>query len=124
MPPCWPTTQRPAGDGEAVLRFATAAAEQAPCSGPTGKLRASTPVSLMRVGVVPERRVDLLLRQSEACFTADQYDVGISALEEALAALPDHREPLERRRRLCVACRSSCGAPVGPPRQGLEHRKP
>jgi predicted ATPase/DNA-binding CsgD family transcriptional regulator len=75
-----------AGDGEAVLRFATAAAEQATMLG-AYREAAGQYARVLRCasGLSPNDRVDLLLRQSEACFTADQYDVGIAALEEALA---------------------------------------
>ena len=74
-----------AGDGEAVLRFATVAATQATTLGAYREAAAQyARILRCAAGLPPADRVQLLVHQSEACFTADQYDVGIAALEEAL----------------------------------------
>ena len=86
MPPCWPTTQRPQATGRPSCGSRPQPRSRRRCSGPTGRLQDSTPVSFgARRGcprTIEGRSPPAPVR---GCFTADQYDVGISALEEALA---------------------------------------
>jgi DNA-binding CsgD family transcriptional regulator len=74
-----------AGDGYAVLRYAPAAAARAAGLGAYREAVAQYARAL-RFGdrVEPERRAELLERQSRACYLTDQYDEGIAALEEAV----------------------------------------
>ena len=74
-----------AGDSEAVLRFAPAAAARAAALGAYREASAQYARAL-RFGAAlePDRRAEILELQSRACFHTDQYDEGIAALEDAV----------------------------------------
>jgi DNA-binding CsgD family transcriptional regulator/tetratricopeptide (TPR) repeat protein len=74
-----------AGDVDAVLQFAPAAAARAAGLGAYREASAQYARALrFGEGLAPERRAELLELQSRACFITDQYDIGIAALEEAV----------------------------------------
>ncbi len=74
-----------AGDGDAVLRFAPAAAARAAALGAYREASAQYARAL-RFGerLEPEGRAEILELRSRACYLTDQYDEGIAALEEAV----------------------------------------
>ena len=74
-----------AGDGEAVLRFAPAAAARAASRG-AHRAAAQQYARALRFGdqLAPPERAQLLEARARACMVTDQYDDGIAALEEAL----------------------------------------
>jgi len=74
-----------AGDVDAVLRFAPAAAARAAALGAYREASAQYARAL-RFGdaLEPDRRAEILELQSRACYLTDQYDEGIAALEEAV----------------------------------------
>jgi len=74
-----------AGDVDAVLRFAPAAAGRAVALG-AHREAAAQYARALRFGdrLDPAERIELLERHSEECFVTDQYDEGIGALEQAL----------------------------------------
>ena len=74
-----------AGDVEAVLRFAPAAAVRAASLG-AHREAAAQYARALRFGdrLDTAERVELLERHSEECFVTDQYDEGIGSLEQAL----------------------------------------
>ncbi len=74
-----------AGDVDAVLRFAPAAASRAAALGAHREAAAQYARALRfgdRLDAV--ERIELLKRRAEECYLTDQYDEGISALEQAL----------------------------------------
>jgi DNA-binding CsgD family transcriptional regulator len=74
-----------AGDVDAVLRFAPAAAARAASLGAHREAVAQYARALRFGDRLPAaERADLLERRSQECFLTDQYDEGISALEQAL----------------------------------------
>jgi DNA-binding CsgD family transcriptional regulator/tetratricopeptide (TPR) repeat protein len=74
-----------AGDADAVLRFAPAAAARSSALGAYREASAQYARAL-RFGdaLEPERRAEILELQSRACYLTDQYDEGIAALEEVV----------------------------------------
>jgi DNA-binding CsgD family transcriptional regulator len=74
-----------AGDADAVLRFAPAAAERAQALG-AHREAAAQYARALRFGerLPPAERAELLERRSRECYLTDQYDEGIAALEQAL----------------------------------------
>jgi DNA-binding CsgD family transcriptional regulator/tetratricopeptide (TPR) repeat protein len=93
-----------AGDVEAVLRYAPAAAERAASLG-AHREAAAQYTRALRFGERLSRRelAELLERKARCCYLTDQYDEGIAALEEALehrSALGDQLEEGEALRRL------------------------
>jgi DNA-binding CsgD family transcriptional regulator/tetratricopeptide (TPR) repeat protein len=79
-----------AGDGEAVLRLAPAAAERAAAVGAHREAAAQYERALRFEGsLCPEELVDLLGRYSYECYLIDRYDLAIEAQERALEL---HRE--------------------------------
>ena len=94
--PAAPTTPRRAGDGDAVLRFAPAAAERAAAAGAHREAAAQYARALRFAdGLEPGGRADLLERRSHECYLADQPVEAIAAPEAALAC---HRQLGDRRR--------------------------
>jgi DNA-binding CsgD family transcriptional regulator/tetratricopeptide (TPR) repeat protein len=74
-----------AGDVDAVLRFAPAAAARAASLGAHREAAAQYARALrFSDGAPPEERADLLDRRSLECFLTDQYDEAIDALERAI----------------------------------------
>ncbi len=74
-----------AGDVDAVLRFAPAAAAQAASLGAHREAAAQYARALRFGDRLPAaERAELLERRSRECYITDQYDDGIAALEEAL----------------------------------------
>jgi DNA-binding CsgD family transcriptional regulator len=74
-----------AGDVQAVLRFAPAAAARAAQLGAHREAAAQYARALRFADRLPvAERADLLERRSHECMLTDQYDDGIAALEEAL----------------------------------------
>jgi class 3 adenylate cyclase/tetratricopeptide (TPR) repeat protein len=74
-----------AGDGDAVLRFAPAAAERAAALGAYREAAAQYARAL-RYGdrLTPERRAELLVERSVVCVVTDQYDESIAAATDAI----------------------------------------
>jgi DNA-binding CsgD family transcriptional regulator len=74
-----------AGDADAVLEYAPAAARLAAALG-AHREAADQYARALRFGgrLPPAERAELLERRAEACYFTDQYDEGIAALEEAL----------------------------------------
>ncbi|BEP14909.1 AAA family ATPase [Acidothermaceae bacterium B102] len=76
-----------ARDTAAVLEYAPAAAARAEALGAHREAAAQYARALLfGAALPPAERADLLERRADACFITDQYDAGIAALEEALAA--------------------------------------
>ncbi|MFL5959717.1 MAG: ATP-binding protein [Gaiellaceae bacterium] len=74
-----------AGDAEAVLRFAPAAAASAEARGAHREAAAQYARALRFAEPRgPAERAELLERRAEACYITDQYDEGIAALERAV----------------------------------------
>ena len=74
-----------AGDAEAVLRFAPAAATRSGLLGAHREAAAQYARALRFADRLPvDARADLLERRANECYLTDQYDEGIAALEEAL----------------------------------------
>ena len=75
-----------AGDADAVLRFAPAAAARARRrSERSGRRRRSTRARFASAtGCAPAERAELLERRSRACYVTDEHDEAIEAIEEAL----------------------------------------
>jgi DNA-binding CsgD family transcriptional regulator len=75
-----------AGDADAALRYATAAAERAVRLG-AHALAAAQYARALRTGhgLDPRRRADLLERRSRECAVSDQVPEAVAACEEALA---------------------------------------
>ena len=74
-----------AGDVEAVLRFAPAAATRSRLLGAHREAAAQYARALRFADRLPaDARADLLERRANECYLTDQYDEGIAALEEAL----------------------------------------
>jgi ATP/maltotriose-dependent transcriptional regulator MalT len=80
-----------AGDADAVLRFAPAAAVRAASLG-AHREAAAQYARALRFGerLSPSERADLLEQRSQECYLTDQYDEGIAALEQAR----EHRRAL------------------------------
>jgi DNA-binding CsgD family transcriptional regulator/tetratricopeptide (TPR) repeat protein len=75
-----------AGDADAVLRFAPAAAAHAASLGAHREAATQYARALRFADRVPlTERAELLERRADACYLTDQHDEGIAALEEALA---------------------------------------
>jgi DNA-binding CsgD family transcriptional regulator/tetratricopeptide (TPR) repeat protein len=93
-----------AGDVDAVLRFAPAAAARAASLGAHREAVAQYARALRFGDRLPEaERAELLERRSQECYLTDQYDEGIAALEEALEcrrALGDRLKEGDALRRL------------------------
>ena len=80
-----------AGDGDAVLRLACAAAERAGCLGAHREAADQYARALRYADRLPlDERAELLERRSQECLLTDQYDDGIAALENAV----DYRRTL------------------------------
>jgi DNA-binding CsgD family transcriptional regulator len=79
------------GDGQAVLRFASAAADRA-ASMNSHREAAAQYARVLRFGdrLPPAERAELLERRSWACYLTDQNDEAIEAIEQAL----DYRRQL------------------------------
>jgi DNA-binding CsgD family transcriptional regulator/tetratricopeptide (TPR) repeat protein len=75
-----------AGDADAVLRYAPAAAERAEAVG-AHREAAAHYARVLRFGerLIPTERAVLLERRSRACYLTDDIDEAIEAIEEALA---------------------------------------
>jgi DNA-binding CsgD family transcriptional regulator/tetratricopeptide (TPR) repeat protein len=74
-----------AGDPDAVLQYAPAAAAHAASLGAHREAAAQYARALRFGDGLPlSERAELLERQADACYLTDQYDEGIAALEEAL----------------------------------------
>jgi DNA-binding CsgD family transcriptional regulator/tetratricopeptide (TPR) repeat protein len=85
-----------AGDGDAVLRFAPAAAARAASLGAHREAAAQYAEALRFADRVPtEQRADLLEQRSQSCFLTDQNE---AAIETAQAALECHRALGDKRR--------------------------
>jgi DNA-binding CsgD family transcriptional regulator len=85
-----------AGDADAVLRYAPAAAARAASLGAHREAAAQYARALrFSHGLPPDERAGLLDRRSHECFLTDQYDEAIDALEHALEG---HRSLGDRRR--------------------------
>ncbi|MDX6228094.1 MAG: hypothetical protein QOI76_1484 [Frankiales bacterium] len=77
-----------AGDADAVLEYAPAAAQRATALGAHREAAAQYARALRFGDRLPSAaRTTLLERRAAACYVTDQYDQGIAALEQALAAL-------------------------------------
>jgi DNA-binding CsgD family transcriptional regulator/tetratricopeptide (TPR) repeat protein len=77
-----------AGDVDAVLRFAPAAAERAASLGAHREAAAQYARAIRFSDHLPaDERADLLERYAQECLLTDQYDDGIAALERALEHL-------------------------------------
>ncbi len=75
-----------AGDGEAVIRFAPAAAARASSLGAHREAAAQTARALrFRDGLSSERRAELLESRAYECYLSDELDAAIEAQERALA---------------------------------------
>ncbi|MCY1138063.1 LuxR C-terminal-related transcriptional regulator [Actinoplanes sp. Pm04-4] len=75
-----------AGDTEAVLRFAPAAARQAASTGAHREAAAHYELALRFAGPLPaEDRAEMLESRSQECYLTDQMDEAIHALEQAVA---------------------------------------
>ena len=101
-----------AGDGEAVLRFAPAAAERAAAGGAHREAAAQYARALRFArDLPPAARADLLERRSHECFVTDQ---SAEAIEDLRGALECRRELGDRRAEgdLLRPCRASSGAPA------------
>jgi DNA-binding CsgD family transcriptional regulator len=74
-----------AGDADAVLRFAPAAAARAASTG-AYREAAAQDARALRFGdrLPPDRRAELLERRSHACYLTDQNDAAVEAIQEAL----------------------------------------
>jgi DNA-binding CsgD family transcriptional regulator/tetratricopeptide (TPR) repeat protein len=74
-----------AGDADAVLRYAVAAAERATALG-AHREAAAQYARALRFGdrLSSAERADLLERRAAECFVTDQYDDGIAALQQAV----------------------------------------
>src|SRR5439155_27245682 len=85
-----------AGDAEAVLRFAPAAADEAASLGAHREAVVHYARALRFGDRLPAaERADLLERRARECYVTDEYDHGMAALEEALEiyrALGDKRK--------------------------------
>jgi len=74
-----------AGDAEAVLRFASAAAARASSLGAHREAAAQYARALRFADRLPtEERAELLERRSRACYLTDQNDEAVEAIEDAL----------------------------------------
>jgi DNA-binding CsgD family transcriptional regulator/tetratricopeptide (TPR) repeat protein len=74
-----------AGDADAVLRFAPAAAAQAEAVGAYREAAGQYARALRYAGTLsPPERAELLERRSEACYLTDDQPAAIAALEEAV----------------------------------------
>jgi tetratricopeptide (TPR) repeat protein len=84
-----------AGDIEAVLRFAPAAAERAASLG-AHREAAAQYARALRFGtqLEPNRRADLLERRSHECYLTDQHEAATDALKEVLALRRELGDPL------------------------------
>ncbi len=79
-----------AGDADAVLRYAPAAAEHAALLGAHREAAAQYARTLRYgAGLPAAERVRLRVRQAESCYVTDQYDDGIAALQDALLVCED-----------------------------------
>ena len=75
-----------AGDAEAVIEYATSAAERAASLGSHREAAAQYARALrFAEGLEPDAKARLLERRSYECYLTDQTDEGISALEQAVA---------------------------------------
>jgi ATP/maltotriose-dependent transcriptional regulator MalT len=84
-----------AGDGDAVLRFAPAAAERAAAAGAHREAAAQYARALRFAGALgPEARAELLRRRSHQCYMADHPD---EAADDLQLALECYRELGDRR---------------------------
>ena len=91
-----------AGDGEAVLQLAPAAAERAAAVGAHREAAAQYERALRFAdGLGAEELAGLLERYSYECYLVDEYDLAIEALEQALQL---HRERGDGRREGLVLC--------------------
>ena len=86
-----------AGDADAVLRYAPAAAERAEAVG-AHREAAAHYARVLRFGerLSPADRAELLERRSRACYITDDIDEAIEAVEEALDVGPEDVVPVER----------------------------
>ena len=95
-----------AGDAEAVLRFAPAAADEAASLGAHREAVVQYARALRFGDRLPAaERADLLERRARECYVTDEYDHGMAALEEALAiyrALGDRRKEGDVLRQLSI----------------------
>ena len=104
-----------AGDAEAVLRFAPAAATRSGLLGAHREAAAQYARALRFVDRLPvDARADLLERRAAECYLTDQYDEGIAALEEALEGAAGRSATDSKRATPCNGCRTSCGARAAP----------
>jgi ATP/maltotriose-dependent transcriptional regulator MalT len=85
-----------AGDSDAVLRYAPAAAARAECLGSYREAAAQYARALrFGDGLPADTRAELLERRSQACYLTDQHDEAVSAIEAALDARRSAGETLE-----------------------------
>ncbi|MET0788260.1 MAG: AAA family ATPase [Cellulomonas sp.] len=83
-----------AGDDDAVLRWAIAAAEQAAALGAHREAAAQYARALRHgAALSAAQRTRILVRRAESCYVTDDYDEGIAALQDALTTCDG---PVER----------------------------
>ena len=93
-----------AGDADAVLRFAPAAAERAAAAGAHREAAAQyAPRPALRRPARPAERAELLERRSHECYVADQPDEAVEELRHALECHRRARRPPPRGRRAARA---------------------
>jgi ATP/maltotriose-dependent transcriptional regulator MalT len=95
-----------AGDAEALLRYAPAAAARAAALGAHREAAAHYARALPYTGVLaPEERADLLERHSHECYITDQGAQAIAALERAIELHREVGDPLKEGVALCSLSR-------------------
>ena len=91
-----------AGDVDAVLRFAPAAAAEAASLGAHREAAAQYARALRFAGrLAPAERAELLERRSRECYVTDQQDAATAAIEEALECRRELDQRLEEGSALC-----------------------
>jgi DNA-binding CsgD family transcriptional regulator/tetratricopeptide (TPR) repeat protein len=90
-----------AGDGDAVLRFAPAAAERAASLGSHREAAAQYARALrFGDGLSLDERADLLERRSQECYVTDEHDAATVAIREAIECRRKLGEPVDEARAL------------------------
>jgi ATP/maltotriose-dependent transcriptional regulator MalT len=119
-----------AGDGRAVVRFATAAAERAASVGAHREAAAQYTRALRFAGEAPlETQAGLLERRAEACYLTDRQHDAIEALELALdchRAVGDVRAEADALRRMSsyLSCQGHCANGDRAARRAVELLEP
>jgi DNA-binding CsgD family transcriptional regulator/tetratricopeptide (TPR) repeat protein len=101
-----------AGDVEAVLEFAPAAAERASAIGAHREAAAQYARALRFAdGLEPERRAELLERGAHECYLVDHFDEGVEWLKAAIEIRRDSGDRLREGDALCqLSAIQRCGA--------------